>query len=208
MPRLRGLRGVNLESVNCSGHLFLSSGFAKIEGFTPESGNWSTEYSKLVPCLARDVWSLGIRYAVIGCVLGTRFLERAILPSGVVDVASSEFADSGSFSSNETSFVEELFVHLFNRKVFWTENDEVHVGIDVDMLITCWFGCALKEPNSSIDVCFPYVVFSDRFQASDHFVSGAFDGGCQGILVDSSFAEPSPGNHPYVVMNLDIELVN
>ncbi len=123
-------------------------------------------------------------------------------------MASSEFADSGSFSSNKSSFVEELFVHLFNWEILWTENYQVHMGIDVHMIFTCWFCCAFEKPDTSIDVGFPQVVFSDRFVASDYFVSGSLDRWLEFILVDATFSEPAPGYHPQVVMNLDVELVN
>jgi len=123
-------------------------------------------------------------------------------------VASSEFTDSGSLSTNETVLVEELFVHLFNGEILWTENNQVHMGINVDMLITNWFGCAFEEPDATIDVSFPHVVFSDRFQPCDHFVSGCFDRWLEIILVDSTFTEPAPGYHPDVMMNLYVELFN
>ncbi len=122
-------------------------------------------------------------------------------------MASSEFADSGSFSSNKSSFVEELIVHLFNWKHLWTENDQVHVGIDVHLVFTYGFSCAFEKPYPTVYVVFPKFIFSDCFEASDHFISGFADRCLENILVDSTFTEPTPCYHSDMVVDSFVELV-
>jgi len=122
-------------------------------------------------------------------------------------VASSEFTDSGSLSTHETVVVEELFVHLFNWKILWTENNQVHMGIDVHLVFTYGFSCAFEKPYPTVYVVFPKVIFSDCFEASDHFISGFADCCLENILVDSTFTEPSPGYHSDMVVDSFVELV-
>ncbi len=102
------------------------------------------------------------------------------------------------------------------------------MGIDVRMSISYWFRCNFKEPDSSIHMLFPRVVFSKGFQSRDHLVTGSSDWtlplpvhrmnfflggfelvfGSDEFFFDLTFTEPAELHHSDVVVTSLVELGN
>lgn len=130
-------------------------------------------------------------------------------------MTSSELARSSSFDIDHTLVVEELVVHLFNWKHLRTENDQMHMGINVYFTISACTVCAFVEPYAPVNVFFPELVFSECFHAGYHLVAGFgnlfADTECVAYLTafggsDFSLTQPSPGDHADMMMALFVEL--
>ncbi len=74
-------------------------------------------------------------------------------------------------------------------------------------LVEVGMDCGFEKPYPTVYVVFPKLIFSDCFEASDHFISGFADRCLENILVDSTFTEPTPCYHSDMVVDSFVELV-
>lgn len=158
---------------------------------------------------------LDVVYAVVDGIRRFRFLYRAVFVPGVVDEAIAKFG-----CSTTAVFPAELLqviVHLPVGKHFRTENDQVHVGIDVRLLIIYRFCWTFEEPVSSIHMLFPEWFLAERPKGRYHFCSSTQDRTvadkfvvnflftAYGRNLDVAYAKPPEGDHANVVVAFSLE---
>ncbi len=146
---------------------------------------------------------LYVVHAVVDGILWSRFLDRAVFVPGVVDERVAKFG-SRSGAVLPAEFLQ-VIVHLSIGKHLRTENNQVHVGIDVRLLIVNWFCWAFEEPVTPVYMLRPEWFLSESAQRANHFGSGSDYGLVNEFVVDRADAEPPEGYHSNVMMTFLLE---
>ncbi len=166
-------------------------------GLPKDNAEWSTVLTVELVVLPDVV------HAVVDGILRFRFLDRAVFVPGVVYEAMSKFG-SCSTAVLPAQFVQ-VVVHLPVGKYLWTENDQVHVGIDVRLRIIDWFCWTFEEPVTPIHVINPSWFLTEGSETRDHF--GPRSGDCllNHFGIDCAGSEPPKGDHSNMMMSFSIE---